>query len=83
MAGSIRCDNGSMDSTWLPGVLYLVQIQEAELWLLQQPPPSNPMTDNLGNKDSSSHLKYPHSLLMGNGKDRWMLRLESEENQDR
>lgn len=37
-----------MDSTWLPGLPYLVQIQKAELWLLQQPPPSNPVTDVLG-----------------------------------
>lgn len=58
------CDNGSMDSTWLPGVAYLVQIQKAELWLLQQPPPSSPVTDILGNIDSRSHQKYPYSLLM-------------------
>lgn len=77
MAGSIGCDNGSMDSTWLPGVPYLVQIQKAELWLLQQPPPSNPVTDVLGNTDSRSHRKSPF-ITDGNGRDRWMLGTESE-----
>lgn len=58
------CDNGSMDSTWLPGVPYLVQIQKGELWLLQQPPLSNQATDILGNTDSRSHLKYPQSEIL-------------------
>lgn len=41
MAGSLGCANVSMGSTQLPGIPYLVQMQKAELWLLQQCPPSN------------------------------------------
>lgn len=71
MAGSLGCANVSVGSTQLPGIPYLVQMQKAELWLLQQCPPSNWMTDILGNTDSRSHLKHPqseiliHWLLMG------------------
>lgn len=61
MAGSIGCDHGGLDTTWLPGVPYLVQIPKAELRLLQQPPPPPPGRDTLGNADSRSHLKCPQS----------------------
>ena len=45
-------------------------------------------TDSPGNRDSRSYTNCPqseilvHSLLMGKGRDRWMLRPECEESQD-
>lgn len=86
MASSIGCDNGSTDTSWLPGAPYLVQIQKAESWLLQPPPRSHGGTDVLGNIDCGSYLNYPpsetlvHSLLMGKGTQ--MLRPEPEKSQE-
>lgn len=89
MAEPVKCDNGSRDTTWLPGAPYLVQIQRVELWLLQQRRSSNGVADTLGNRTACliwiSLIRDSSPFLTdGKGQDtsRWMLRPEPEKSRE-